>query len=102
MTYEEISERYGSGESCGIEPVAQYTGEEFTALDSTEQTTEVMLAIVGSDETGWIITTWDIYEDGESTNDGGTNQAGESVYPTHLDALLAAQKIAKSKGGSEL
>lgn len=90
--YEEISEQFGSGESCGTDPVAQYTGEDFIALDLTAQTTEVMLAVVGSDETGWIVTTWDIYADGESTDDVGTSQAGKTVYLTR-DAAIAAVTI---------
>src|ERR1700730_5432985 len=80
-TWEEIKQSYGQDARAG-DAVTQYTGEEFAALDGTEQTTEVLLYVAGSDEDGWIITSQDVYEDGETTTDGGTSQAGETVYPT--------------------
>ena len=93
--YDEISSNYHTSE-CG-DPVAQYTGEEFPALDNTYQTTEVLLYVVGTDDDGWIIRTQDQYEDGELTIDAGTDQAGREVYPSADAATAAAQTIAAQR-----
>jgi hypothetical protein len=95
-TWEAIEESYGQDARHG-DAVAQYTGEEFAALDGEYQTTEVLLYIAGSDADGWIITSQDVYEDGETTIDGGTDQAGETVYATADAAKDAAIKFAEAK-----
>jgi len=92
----EIEETYGQEARSG-DAVAQYTGEEFAALDGEYQTTEVLLYVAGNDVDGWIITSDDVYADGEKTTDGGINQAGESVYRTADKARAAAIKFAGSK-----
>ena len=93
-TWQEIEKSYGQDARRG-DAVAEYTGEEFPALGGEYQTTEVLLYIAGSDADGWIITSQDVYEDGETTTDGGTNQAGETVYATADAAKLAAIKFAE-------
>jgi len=92
----EIEETYGQEARSG-DAVAQYTGEELAALDGEYQTTEVLLYVAGSDVDGWIITSDDVYADGEKTTDGGINQAGESVYTTADTAREAAIKFAGTK-----
>jgi hypothetical protein len=96
MSYEEIESEYGQDARAG-DPVAQYTGEEFAALDGTYQTTEVLLYVAGSDADGWIITTQDVYQDGEETTEGGVNMAGEVVYRTRQVAVNAAKKAARQR-----
>ena len=93
-TWQEIEKSYGQDARRG-DAVAEYTGEEFPALGGEYQTTEVLLYIAGSDADGWIITSQDVYEDGETTADGGTNQAGETVYATADAAKDAAIKFAE-------
>lgn len=89
-TYDEIDNLYGQDARADCDVVARYTGTEFPALDGTIQTTEVLLFICGFDDDGWIITTADLYDDGETTTDGGTDQAGRTVYATANDARAAA------------
>lgn len=95
-TWREIEESYGQ-DARGCDAVAQYTGEEFAALDGGYETTEVLLYVAGSDADGWIITTQDVYKDGETTIDGGTGQAGETVYVSADAAKDAAIKFAETK-----
>jgi len=94
--WEEIDEAYGLDARLS-EEVASYTGEEFAALDGSLQTTTVLLYVAGSDADGWIITTQDVYEDGETTIDGGTDQAGRTVYETADAARDAAVRFAQAK-----
>jgi hypothetical protein len=98
-SWKEIEERYGM-DVRSLDPIAQYTGEEFapvSALDDDDvemETTEVLLYIVGSDSDGWIIVTRDVYADGEMTADGGANHAGTVIYPTRRRAAEAAVSFA--------